>query len=177
MSLLQILLSLVLGVLGALLIIAATMFRFRLASADTRLAVSMVVLIFSLLGVGAACIFGTQVVQLLTTGVSTQGTIVDAMPCGSKGRVSPKVQFTDAKGGLHTQSLTGFCTAPGDSRVGDRLPIIYVADDPTIVAEQGSVGSSATFVLAAMTGLITVVGWFLFASIKLMAQPQRNARA
>ena len=175
MSLLQILLSLVLGVLGAVLIIGGTMVRYRFASADTRLAVSILVLIFSLLGVGAACIFGTQVVQLLTTGVSTQGTIVDVVSCGSKGRVSPRVQFTDAKGVLHTQSITGFCSSPRDYRVGEPLSIIYVPVDPTIVAEQGSASGSAMVVLGALTGLMIVVGWFLFASVKLMARPQRAA--
>src|SRR5215467_2379493 len=172
MSLLQILLSLVLGLLGAVLIIAGTMVRYRFATANTRLAVSIVALIFSLLGVGAACIFGTQVVQLLTTGVSTRGTIVDIVPCGSKGRVSPSVQFTDAKGIRHTQSITGFCSSPQDHRVGEPLSIIYVPADPTIVAEEGSTSSSAMFVLGALTALIILVAWFLFASIKLMARPK-----
>ena len=175
MSLLQILLSLVLGVLGAVLVIGGTMVRYRFALADIRLAVSILVLIFSLLGVGVACIFGTQVVQLLTTGVSTRGTIVDVVSCGSKGGVSPRVQFTDAKGVLHTQSITGFCSSPQDYRVGEPLSIIYVPGDPTIVAEQGSASSSAMLVLGALTGLIIMVGWFLFASIKLMARPQRAA--
>jgi len=98
MSLLQILLSLVLGVLGAVLIIGGTIVRYRFALADTRLAVSILVLIFSLLGVGAACIFGTQVVQLLTTGVSTQGTIVDVVSCGSKGNVSQGCNLLTPKG-------------------------------------------------------------------------------
>ncbi len=53
--------------------------------------------------------------------------------------------------------------------------IIYVPGDPTIVAEQGSASSSAMLVLGALTGLIIVVGWFLFASIKLMARPQSAA--
>ena len=172
MSLLQILLGLVLGALGAVLIIAVIMARYGFSTADTRLAVSILVLIFSLLGVGAASIFGTQVVQLLTTGISTRGTIVDIVPCGSKGRVSPKVQFTDTKGGLHTQSITGFCSPPQDYRVGDPLSIIYVPADPTIVTEQGSTSSSAMLVLGALTGLIILVGWFLFASIKLMARPK-----
>ena len=173
MSLLQILLSLVLGVLGAILIIGVIIARYRFASADTRLAVSILVLIFSLLGVGVASIFGTQIVQLLTTGVSTRGTVVDIVSCGSKGNVSPKVQFTDAKGILHTQSITGFCSPSRDYRVGEPLSIIYVPGDPTIVAEQGSASNSAMEVLGALTGLIIMVGWFLFASIKLMARPQR----
>jgi len=82
------------------------------------------------------------------------------------------VQFTDAKGIRHTQSITGFCSSPQDHRVGEPLSIIYVPADPTIVAEQGSTSSSAMFVLGALTALIILVAWFLFASIKLMARPK-----
>ncbi|MFL5698275.1 MAG: DUF3592 domain-containing protein [Ktedonobacteraceae bacterium] len=150
--------------------------RFRFASADTHQAISIIVLVFSLLGIGAFCIVGTQVLQLLTTGIWTQGTIVGVERCGSKGQVSPRVQFADAKGRVQTSSLTGLCSSPEAYRVGQSLPITYVPDDPTLVMEQGSVSGNAMFALGALTCLLLVASWFLFASIKLMVPAQRQQR-
>ena len=114
--------------------------------------------------------WGTQLWQLSTMSALTQGVIVNVDRCGTKGNhVAPIVQFTDANGIHHVESITGRCVNASTYSKGEQIELRYVSNDPTVVAvAQEDLGFDAMVTIAILVGLFMLVVWSFIVFVRKM---------
>jgi Protein of unknown function (DUF3592) len=93
--------------------------------------------------VGLFILLAWSHIRLLQSGAPVQGTIVDAQSigCGKFRGVNYAVQFTDRAGQIHTATFdTCQFSAPSNMSRGDSITIVYLPDNPTMIAPRDGVG-------------------------------------
>ena len=155
----------------------------RRISSYALLTLSIPIIIFAWSGTyyGMSLALNTQ---LLKSGVTVQGIIVDERP-GCGGRTSTgqvfSVQFTDRTGQTHTGTFdqcrySGFDASPGDS-----VTIVYLPDNPTLIAPRDELPSAYQWDLVLtvlfFTILIVYIGLLLGLWLGRLIRKRRRASA
>ena len=121
-------------------------------------------LLLALIGLGIFASLLLSNTSLLWNGVTTQGVITDMATVNCGGRSGGmgqefSVRFTDQAGKVHTSTISqcgysGFNASPGDS-----VAIVYLPDDPTVIAPPDGLISKVWeyLIVTILCGLLTLI--------------------
>ena len=170
MNAMQMLIGFLGGILAATVIIWCLSTQFARKPQLTLPVSAIMGMLLAMTMIILASSWGTQLWQLSTMSTVTQGVVVNVDRCGTKGNhVAPIVQFTDANGIHHVESITGSCVNASTYSIGEQIELRYVSNDPTVVTvAQEDLGFDAMVTIAILVGLFMLVVWSFIVFVRKM---------
>ena len=139
-------------------------------------------LIITLFAIGLSA-YGLQFQSnLLWHGVAAQGVVTDVetVSCGRSGTGQVfSIQFTDRAGQAHTSTISRCDYANFNASLGDSVAIVYLPNDPTVIAPPGEpILNTRVFliltILLILTELVLLGVWIRRRKLKTSLQGQQG---